>query len=222
MGFTKPMGVAGFLTTDPSDPTDPETAAGITDLPAASAYAGTEVFPLVQSGVTKKGLISALATYLAGIAAWLPFSKLTGAIALSQMGVKATGYVQAIAFAAEAVDFNDDNSDTVIPITLPAGCTRFLVAGLRISGADGTCTTATFGLFTGAGGTGTAIVAGGSACTVSTELEGTNNNAQAATIVNSATQSYKLTDVPNLYFRIGTAQGVARTANVAVAIVALP
>ena len=93
---------------------------------------------------------------------------------------------------------------------------------MQISHASGTITTATAGLFTAAAGGGTAVVTGGSALTVSTASEGTNNNAQSMTINNAATQSYALATVPTLYFRVGTAQGAARTADVTITIIPLP
>jgi hypothetical protein len=122
--------------------------------------------------------------------------------------------VGSILFKA-SVNFNVANTDTVIPITLPAGYTRYLVAQVRISGASASLTTATCGVFTGAGGTGVAVVSAASAITVSSASENTANNAQSLTIASGVTQTIT---AANLYFRVGTAQGSAATGTVTIAI----
>lgn len=119
------------------------------------------------------------------------------------------------------VDFNTAG-DTAIPLSLPPGFTRFIVAGVRITGASHSLTTATAGLFTGAGGTGVAVVTGASAITVSATADSTNNNAQAMTVNNADTESYTLGAVPNVYFRVGTPEGAAATGTVSVSIVPVP
>lgn len=127
-----------------------------------------------------------------------------------------------IMLSLSGVNFNSANSDNAIAVTLPTSFTRFLVERVQISHASGTITTATAGLFTAAAGGGTAVVTGGSALTVSTASESTNNNTQSMTINNAATQSYALATVPTLYFRVGTAQGAPRTADVTITIIPLP
>lgn len=176
----------------------------ITGLTAVSAVAATNTLPLVEdpSGtpVTKKATVTQLATYLAGL-----FGK--------------PGFVGQ--FVATGVNFNSANSDNEIALSLPSGFTRFVVNQIRISGASQTLTTATCSVWTAAGGTGTAIVASGTAITVSTASEGTANNTQNLTVATS-TSSFRLADVPSLYFRVQTAQGAAATANVTVVIIPVP
>lgn len=116
------------------------------------------------------------------------------------------------------VDFNSGNSDWPVTIVLPTGFTRYRVAAGYISGADHTLTTATVGLFTAAGGTGTAIVTGGTAITLSSSSENTNNNTMALPINNSTTQSYT---IMTLYLRVGTAEGAAATGIVTLTIAPL-
>lgn len=130
------------------------------------------------------------------------------------------GYPTFVSYKATGINFNSANTDTVIPINLPTGFTRFSVNRVMIAHASGTLTTSTFGVFTAAAGGGTAIVASGTANTISTASEGTNNN----TMLNSAsnTTSYLLASVPNIYFRVQTAQGSAATADLIVAITPLP
>lgn len=120
---------------------------------------------------------------------------------------------------ALAVNFNKANTDTAIPINLPAGYTRWRCAAVRISGASGTLTTATCGLFTGPAATGATIVTGGSSITVNNGTADTNNNFQQLTVNNQNTLVYSDTVI---YFRVANAQGVAATANVTVQYEPLP
>jgi len=110
------------------------------------------------------------------------------------------------------VNFNSANTDTPITIVLPPGYSRFLVNGVRASGASAALTTATFGVYTAPAAGGTAVV-GPTACTISTASEGTNNNTQLVQPPTAQTQSY----INNLlYFRVITPQGSAATATVTV------
>lgn len=123
-----------------------------------------------------------------------------------------------INFVAAGVNFNSANTDTSIAITLPTGVTRYKISQVFISHASASITTATFGCFTGAGGTGIAFVAAGTAITVSTASENTNNNTMTTAAVNVNTLSYT---AGTLFFRVGTAQGSAATADVAITITPL-
>lgn len=115
----------------------------------------------------------------------------------------------------QLVDFNAGSADTVFPVALPPGFTRYRVDSVRISGATHTLVTATAGLFTAAAGGGVVVVTGGSAITVSATAEDTNNNAQAMTVIDQDTRS--LNDA-NLYFRVATAEGAAAKATVTIVI----
>ena len=126
-----------------------------------------------------------------------------------------------VSTSAIAVDFNTAG-DNAIPIKLPVWATRYIVDSVRISNASHTLVTATAGVFTAASGGGVAVVTAASAITVSATADATNNNAQAMTINNSNTESYLLASQPNLYFRIGTPEGVAATANVTISVTPLP
>ena len=116
-----------------------------------------------------------------------------------------------ICFVARGVDFNSANTDTEIPITLPAPFTRYAVNAVRISHASHTLTTATAGLFSLAAGAGTAIVTGGSAITVASGTAEAANSTQSMTVNNAGTVAY---DASSLFFRVGTAEGAAATADV--------
>lgn len=107
-----------------------------------------------------------------------------------------------------SVNFNSANTDYPIVVPLPAGFTRYVVQGLRISAASASLTTATCGLFTAAAAGGTAIVTTGSVITVSSASENSANNTQSFTIATGATQSFTAS---TLYFRVQTAQGSPAT-----------
>jgi parallel beta-helix repeat protein len=128
----------------------------------------------------------------------------------------ATAAPSAFAYTATGINFNSANTDTAITITLPSGFTRYIVNNVAISHASGTLTTSTVGLFTATGGGGVAIFTPGTAVTVSTASENTSGNAQsiagAILSINAGT----------LYFRVQTPQGTAATADVTIAVRALP
>lgn len=109
------------------------------------------------------------------------------------------------------VNFNNANTDNAINVNLPAGYTRYRIDRIVISGASGTLTTATVGVFTEAAALGTAIVASGSAVTVSTASSDTNNNMQSLTIVDQNTLAW--IDTP-VFFRVQTPQGSPALATV--------
>lgn len=127
-----------------------------------------------------------------------------------------------LAFTSSAINFNSANTDTTFAITLPTGFTRYRINAVIIDGASASLTTSTFGVFTATGAGGTAIVTSGTANTISTASENTNNNTQFATINNQSTQCYAVASTPNLYFRVQTAQGSAATANVTILLNPLP
>lgn len=114
-----------------------------------------------------------------------------------------------------AVNFNSANSDTSLPIALPPGYTRYRINQIIISGASASISTATWGLFTAAGGGGTAISAAGQTISVTTASENTGNNmlVVAPATINQNLQSF---NAATLFFRVGTAQGSAATATVTV------
>lgn len=104
------------------------------------------------------------------------------------------------------VNFNSANTDTAIPIG-NIGSTRYYPFAIDISNASHTLTTATIGLFTGTGGSGTIIADG--AVTVSATTPGSANSSQQRAA--ASTVSYNNTSVQ---LRIGTAEGAAATADV--------
>jgi hypothetical protein len=116
-----------------------------------------------------------------------------------------------ISITAYGVNFNTANTDNPISIVLPPGYSRYRISSIEISGASGSLSSSTFGVFTAVSAGGTAIVTSGTAGTITTGSENTNNNTQSPTINNTGTQSYTL---GTLYFRVQNAQGVAAAANV--------
>jgi len=118
-------------------------------------------------------------------------------------------------FVFAGVNFNAGTTDNSIVITLPLGCTTYKVLSMHITNASQTLTTATIGLFTGAGGTGTTLIAD-TAITVATATAGNANSSQTlngvATVNASAT---------TIFARVGTPQGVAATGDVVVEVLYL-
>jgi hypothetical protein len=110
------------------------------------------------------------------------------------------------------VNFNAGTTDSTLSINLPSTTTLYRVLSMHISNASQTLTTATIGLFTGAGGTGTTLIAD-SAITVATATVGAANSTQV--LNGSATLNASAT---TLYIRVGTAQGAAATGDVTVLI----
>ena len=117
-------------------------------------------------------------------------------------------------FALIGVNFNSPNTDNPIPITLPAGVSRYVVNSVRINNASASISTATIGVFTAVGGGGQ-IIAANQAITVTTAATDINNNTMSLVGTNLNTEAYNDT---TLFVRIGTAQGSAATADVIVII----
>src|SRR5260221_6291932 len=119
-----------------------------------------------------------------------------------------------LAFNLEDVNFNATNTDNAVTITLPGNIERYSINSIRLNNASASISTATVGVFTGAGGTGQTIAAN-QAITVTSAATDTNNNTQSLTLTNGNTEAY---NDATLYVRVGTAQGTAATADVVVII----
>jgi len=115
-----------------------------------------------------------------------------------------------------AVDFTNANTDFPITFALPTGYTRWRWGFAFISGASASISAATFGVFTGTGASGTTLVSAGTAITVTSSAEDTNNNMMLFNPLNQNTQSHNQTTI---YFRVGAA--VAATATVTLFVMAV-
>jgi hypothetical protein len=93
--------------------------------------------------------------------------------------------------------------DTPIDIPLPQGFSTYAVDNVFIANASAPINGAKVGLFTQAGGAGAAIVAGGTAVTVSSAAPNTPNNMQQVALGPGLSESF---NIPRLYFRVTTAQ----------------
>lgn len=134
-------------------------------------------------------------------------------------GVALTNFYGALVSQLLQVNFNAPNSDNPLEINLPAGYTQYRIKQIIISGATASLTTATCGVFTGAGGTGIAVVNGGTAITVSADTVDTVNNMQLLPIANQNTLA--LFD-SILYFQVQTPQGAIARGNVSIFYEPLP
>jgi hypothetical protein len=182
--------------------TDTYVGRGTTDTLTNKTLTSPTINTAAISGGTIDNAIIGGTTPVAGTFTTLLAGNLSGYV------VKATG-----------VNFNSSNSDTTIAVPLPAGVTNYQILNLRLANASASISTATFGLFSAAAGGGTAIIANNAfAITVTASAANTLNNSQTVTPANSTVQSWNFA---NLFFRIGTAQGVAATADVVITIIPL-
>lgn len=213
--------LGSFTSANLSGALSDETGTGAAVFAGSPALTGTPTAPTaaVDTNTTQ---LATTAMVLAQAASATPLGPGTAAVGTStryargdhvhpvptQMGV--------MAVSLAAVNFNSANSDNAAVITLPTGFTRFEIDRVQVGHASGTLTTSTFGLFTTTGGGGTAIFALVSGA-VSTASDATSGNVQnklpdiAVTMVAAS-----LPTANTIYFRIGTAQGSAATADVAV------
>lgn len=150
----------------------------------ASPLIGSEPFASVQSGADVRASSKQIADF----------------VSASTIAIRLTG-----------VNFNAANNDNPIAIALPTGVTRYQVAGVFLSKASASISSATAGLFTAASAGGVAIVTGGTAITVTATAADTNNNSQSMTVNNANTEACTET---TLYFRTAAAQGAPATADV--------
>lgn len=112
---------------------------------------------------------------------------------------------------AQAINANAVG-DTSISILCPTPRYRISAINIRNTGTTASLTTAQWGLFTAAGGGGTALSAAGqSLAALTTNALNTNGNNLRAAPATSPTATW---DVSTLFFRITTAQGAAATINV--------
>jgi hypothetical protein len=105
--------------------------------------------------------------------------------------------------SSAAVNLNSALTDTGVTIN----ATKFIIDKIMVEGASINLTTATASVYTGAGATGTALANDQvlSALTASTKFKNLTLEAVVGTDTLTST---------TLYFRVGTAQGAAATANV--------
>jgi hypothetical protein len=128
-----------------------------------------------------------------------------------------------LSVSISGVNFNSGNTDNAIPITLPPGMTRFQMRVVYITNASAPLTTSTFGVFTATGGGGNALVASGTANTVSSAADNTSGNASAFGLAFVATQVAASLATPNtIYFRVQTPQGSPATGTVTIQYYAFP
>jgi hypothetical protein len=159
--------------------------------------------PILQSGTVTPGHLVAFVTD--GVA--------------GDAGVALPNLNAMLSVVVKNVNFNLGNTDNPISIGLPANFLRYRIHDIIISGASASCSLATCGVFTQAGGLGTAIVAGGTAVTVSSTVPDAPNTMQVLTIINQNIVAFVDSVI---YFRVQGAQGTPATANVTVNYEPLP
>lgn len=121
-----------------------------------------------------------------------------------------------LAGSAFGVDLNSGNTDTTIAINCPTTNYYVHTVVVKNKGTTASLTTATAGVFTSTGGGGIAVAS-------NQALSGITANAvntAAGLMLMSVNKPWL--DKSTLYFRVGTAQGAAATADVYVYIAPLP
>lgn len=196
---------------------------GITAAAARTALAvapsnATFITQVAEAGLSAEQSLAALATgYMKVTTATGVISSQAVPIPLADGGTGAATAVAARAALnvlsgygilgfANAVDLNSATTDTAITML----SARYLIDDVKLESPSAAVTTATVGLFTAAGGGGVTLCADQA---VSAVLTATTK------IMNLAKQAIVGTDERTngtLYFRVGTAEGAARTVNVAI------
>ena len=119
---------------------------------------------------------------------------------------------------AQNVDLNSANTDNAITISPPKTNYYLHSVAIKNKGATASITTATAGLFTAAGGGGTALAANQPLSALTSNAVNTAGGLMFMTMAASNQWANRTT----LYFRVGTAQGAAAMADVYVFIQPLP
>ena len=109
---------------------------------------------------------------------------------------------------AKAVNANAATTDTAVAISVPSS--TYYIEKIWYSNAPVSLSTATAGVFTGAGGTGVTVVTDAAL----SGLTGQAVNVAASAISPTIASTTEAFNVSTLYFRIGTAQGAAATLDV--------
>lgn len=131
-----------------------------------------------------------------------------GGVGISPPG----GAVASVKYTLRGVDFNKTSTDTPLILNLPTGAKNYVVEFIYLTNASHTLVTATVGVFSAAGGTGTTFAAD-QAITVTNGTANTALNTQALTLTPAATIAFNFN---TLYVRVGTPEGAAATADVTV------
>ena len=110
-------------------------------------------------------------------------------------------------------------ADQPVTFALPQGCTRYMVQFARLMNGSAPVTTASGGVYTGAGKTGSTIVANQALTGLSNITVGANGSVANLAVTNNATAFYQAL---TLYFNLTTLEGVARTADLHLDILVYP
>lgn len=160
------------------------------------------------------GTSASSSTYWRGDGAWTAVnlaSGVTGTLPNANAFNTSMGFIV-------AANFNSANTDRAITISLPTGYSVYRFSSLIVynSGTTASLTTATAGVFSGAGGTGTTIVTTAALSSLTSNAVNTSGNMIAMTLAVGTTTGYNFSTV---YFRVATAQGAAASGTVELVVI---
>jgi hypothetical protein len=133
---------------------------------------------------------------------------------VNQLCARHSGYVQLGGYKT-GIDLNSANTDNIININRPAPFWQLHRVVVRNRGTTGSLTTATAGVFTAAAAGGTALAVNQSLSGITSATVNVAGNMMDLTL----SSSNQWQDRTELYFRVGTAQGAAATADVYIYVV---
>ncbi|WP_158812536.1 hypothetical protein [Methylocapsa sp. S129] len=130
-----------------------------------------------------------------------------------QVPIAALNNVGIICFTARNVNLNA-TGDTAVPISMPAGTSRYRLNFVAIDNSQGALpTTARLGIYTAASQGGVAIASPQALSAITSQSTDTAGNLMVAVLNNAATTSF--VDA-TLYVNVGTAQGTPATVDVVI------
>lgn len=189
------------------------STSGFTILKPAAVASGTIILPAATDTLVGKATTDAFTNKTFDTAGTGNSFSINGVAVTANLGTGAvirSSVHGVMRLVAVGVNFNSANTDTDVTFSLPSGIIRWRMRNIYLSNASASISTATIGVFTGAGGTGQTIAAN-QAITVTATAVDTNNNFMSLAITNGATMAYNDTTIRA---RVGTAQGSAATADV--------
>jgi len=150
-----------------------------------------------------------------GLTGYVKANGVSAATAAATIPTSDVANASEAAFRVASYNLNA-TGDTPVAISMPPGATRWTLFAVRVSNSTGNLPngTATVGLYTGAGRTGTTLVAQQALnAVITSQADATAGNAGTTATAVGATQSFTATTI---YLNVQTAQGATAAVDVAI------